>query len=196
MPSVQPLAGEGLSGTPAAVPQLVGAQEAPSPSQGEGRGEGRPPEPAPELPPLTLDDVRALTADSDFSRFVAPRVAPEVKNAAVKKLFADPRYNVMDGMDVYIDDYSKPDPIGESVLRQLVSAKFLGLFAEEEKVAAAPMDEPALPRDDADNPEPQSVAESPMVPEAVTEMPSHADPDLRLQQDDAPAGEEPGDIAR
>ena len=29
----------------------------------------------------------------------------------MKKLFADPHYNVMDGLDVYIDDYSKPDPI-------------------------------------------------------------------------------------
>jgi hypothetical protein len=38
-------------------------------------------------------------------------VAPEVKNAAFKKLFADPHFNVMDGLDIYIDDYSKPDPL-------------------------------------------------------------------------------------
>ena len=41
-------------------------------------------------------------------------VAPDVKNAAMKKLFADPHFNVMDGMDTYIDDYSKPDPIPPS----------------------------------------------------------------------------------
>src|SRR5690349_12173050 len=74
------------------------------------------PEPAPLAapeqtpPPLTLDDVKALSADSDFSRFVAADVAPEVKTAAMKKLFTDPRYNVMDGMDVYVGDYTKADP--------------------------------------------------------------------------------------
>jgi hypothetical protein len=33
-----------------------------------------------------------------------------VRNAALKKLFTDPHFNVMDGLDVYIDDYGKPDP--------------------------------------------------------------------------------------
>jgi hypothetical protein len=31
-----------------------------------------------------------------------------VKNAAMKKLFADPHFNVMDRLDIYIDDYSSP----------------------------------------------------------------------------------------
>ena len=51
----------------------------------------------------------------------------------MKKLFADPHFNVMDGLDIYIDDYSKPDPIPEAMLRKLASAKFLGLFDEEEE---------------------------------------------------------------
>ena len=29
----------------------------------------------------------------------------------MKKLFSDPHFNVMDGLDTYIDDYGKPDPI-------------------------------------------------------------------------------------
>ena len=37
----------------------------------------------------------------------------------MKKLFADPHFNVMDGLDTYIDDYGKPDPIPQSMLRQL-----------------------------------------------------------------------------
>jgi hypothetical protein len=81
-----------------------------------------PPAPIEEPPPLTLEDVKALTPESDFTRFAASDVAPDVKNAAMKKLFADPRYNVMDGMDVYIDDYSKPDPIPYAMLRKLASA--------------------------------------------------------------------------
>ncbi len=52
---------------------------------------------------------RRSPLDSDFKPFVAKNVAPEVKNAAFKKLFADPHFNVMDGLDTYIDDYSKSD---------------------------------------------------------------------------------------
>ena len=37
----------------------------------------------------------------------------------------DPRFNVMDGLDVYIDDYSKPDPIAPEVLAQLNQLKYL-----------------------------------------------------------------------
>ncbi len=69
-----------------------------------------PADPAPEPPPLTLADAQALTIESDFRPFVAREVAPEVKNAAFKKLFADPHFNVMDGLDTYVDDYSKPTP--------------------------------------------------------------------------------------
>jgi hypothetical protein len=154
--------------------------------------ENPPPAAIEEPPPLTLEDVKALTHESDFTRFTAPDVAPQVKNAAMKKLFADPRYNVMDGMDVYIDDYSKPDPIPYAMLRKLASAKFLGLFDQEEKEEAEAAQAAQQARDVADNPSAQSVAQSERVPPAVPEAPPHADTDLRLQQDDAPPGEEPG----
>ncbi|MEJ6024235.1 DUF3306 domain-containing protein [Ramlibacter sp. PS4R-6] len=148
-------------------------------------------EPLPKKPPgPTMEDVRSLTFESDFKRFVAPDVAPEVKNAAVKKLFADPRYNVRDMMDIYADDYSQPDPIPESMLRQLASAQFLGLFDEKKDSPEGKKDteDGAAPRDVADDVPSENVAQSPQAPEAVP----HADADLRLQQDDAPAGEEPG----
>ena len=151
-----------------------------------------PPAAVEEPPPLTLDDVKALTSESDFTRFVAPDTAPDVKNAAMKKLFADPRYNVMDGMDVYVDDYSKPDPIPYAMLRKLAGAKFLGLFAREEKAEAEAAEAARRARDDADNPTDQTVAQSETAPPVVPEAPAHADPDLRLQQDDAPPGEDPG----
>jgi hypothetical protein len=96
----------------------------------------RPPENSPEAPPekkaLTLADAKLLTKDSDFKPFMAGDVTPDVRNAAMKQLFADPHFNVMDGLDTYIDDYSKSDPIPESMLRQMTSAKFLNLFDDEE----------------------------------------------------------------
>ena len=70
----------------------------------------------PAPPPVTMDDVTALTGDSDFRRFVRHDVDGPVRNAALKKLFTDPHYNVMDGLDTYIDDYNRPDPLPASML--------------------------------------------------------------------------------
>ena len=62
------------------------------------------PAPSADAPPLpTLADVAALTRDSDYTRFMASGVDSGVRNAAMKKLFSDPRFNVMEGLDVYID---------------------------------------------------------------------------------------------
>ncbi|WP_246316129.1 DUF3306 domain-containing protein [Tepidicella baoligensis] len=101
----------------------------------------RPTEAAPPLP--TLDDVRALTPDADFSRFVAPEVSPDVRNAAMKKLFSDPFFNEMDGLDIYIDDYSKPDPLPASLARKLVSAQFMKLFDEPQDEQPSPVAVPS-----------------------------------------------------
>ena len=75
----------------------------------------------PELP--SLEDARALTPKSDFRPFMQQGVASDVRNAAVKKLFTDPHFNVMDGLDIYIDDYSKSDPLPLAVARELLAAK-------------------------------------------------------------------------
>ena len=95
--------------------------------------------PLPEAPPPpTLDDVQALTPASDFKPFMSAQVSPEVRNAAMKKLFADPHFNIMDGLDIYIDDYTQPDPLPAAMLKEMASAQFMGLVEEEpEKPSAA-----------------------------------------------------------
>ena len=108
----------------------------------------------------------------------------------MKKLFSDPHFNVMDGLDTYIDDYNKPDPMPAEMLRQLASAKFLGFFADEEAKDAgdAPADGAST-----DAPPADSVAQSgTRTAQALPPAPDHADPDLRLQQDDAPGPQGPG----
>lgn len=97
-----------------------------------------PPEQAPPNPPLpTLEDVQRLTPESDFRPFLRPQVAPEVRNAALRKLFADPRFNVMDGLDIYIDDYSQPNPLPGDIARRLLAAHAERVF-EEAPPAAKP----------------------------------------------------------
>ena len=135
---------------------------------------------APAAP--TLDEAAALTRDSDFRRFVTPEVDPQVRNTALKKLFADPQFNVMDGLDTYIDDYGKPDPLPASMLRQMASARALGLFDEDsddEKMAAAAPQRADPDGALADTPSP-SVQETTRV-----ELPNDDDAAVRLQPDDA-----------
>lgn len=142
---------------------------------------------APEPPPLTLDDVAALTRESDYSRFVGRGVQPDVKNAALTKLFTDPHFNVMDRLDTYIDDYGKPDPLPPGMLRQMLQAHVLGLFDEEDELKkknalaeAAPLEEAAAPLETAAAP--------------TTEPSTDENTDLQLQPDHALgcAGLEPG----
>lgn len=71
-------------------------------------------EPAPKLP-----SIDSLTFESDFKAFMHAKVEESVKRAALKKLFSDPRFNVIDFMDVYIDDYTKDDPIPAAMLASL-----------------------------------------------------------------------------
>jgi hypothetical protein len=127
-------------------------------------------------PPPTLDDVSGLTRESDFSRFIAPDVDSEVKNAALKKLFTDPHYNVMDGLDIYIDDYSKPDPLPLSAVRKMAQAAFLGL------VEATPPASEAVPPPTAQAPKSAEVEHA--EPGAATPEPDE-NADLRLQPHDA-----------
>jgi len=122
--------------------------------------------PPAEPPPPTLQEAQALGQDSDFRPFIAKGVDPAVRNAAMKKLFTDPHYNVMDRLDTYIDDYAQADPLPLSMLRQMASAQFLKLVDEE----------------------PESAGPT----TTTTTRQDHAHTDLRLQPDHAPGEPDPG----
>ena len=125
-------------------------------------------------PALTLHDANALMQDSDFKPFIARGVDPAVRNAAMKKLFTDPHYNVMDRQDIYIDDYSQSDPLPLSMLRKMASAQFLNLVDEE-----------------PESPTPVA-AEAVAITNTTTRQEDHAHTDLRLQPDHAPVAPDPG----
>jgi hypothetical protein len=138
-------------------------------------------------PPPTLEEARALDPRADdFSRFVGRDVDPQVRHTALKTLFSDPHFNVIDGLDVYIDDYGKPDPLPPGMLRNLAQSTALGLFPERREPVpeTAPEDPPALAEAPA----------SEAAPDNAPRAEPHEDPDLRLQPDDAagPSGDRPG----
>ena len=133
-------AGSGVAGAalPRAAPDANG-EAAASPAQAA--------QPAEKL--LSLEDVKGLGPDADFKPFMARSVGADVRNAAMKKLFTDPHYNVMDGLDIYIDDYSRADPIPPAMLRQMASAQFLNLFDDEQDGQDKP--DPAADKDRRDD---------------------------------------------
>jgi len=114
-----------------------------------------------------IQDAETLLAqlgpDSDFGQFLRQEISEEVRRKAMKTLFADPHFNVMDGLDIYIDDYTISDPIPEAMLATLTQARGL-LFDVPEEVpgaAEAPADCDILAAAGQNVPVPPVVAEPP-----------------------------------
>ncbi|MBM3358502.1 MAG: DUF3306 domain-containing protein [Betaproteobacteria bacterium] len=131
------------------------AREQPAQKPAEERREEK--GPAPELPP-----VEKLTFDSDYRKFFHPKVGEDLRRAALKKLFTDPHFNVMDGLDVYIDDYTKAEPIPAAMLASLRQAQKILDWAKEgeperkptERGESAPGEPPALAEQPRTDPAP------------------------------------------
>jgi hypothetical protein len=157
---------EGLDG---AAPELK-AKVTPTPVPHDKKSIESASAPAEEetLPP-TLEDAESIDRFApDFSSFMKPNVDPAVQQAAMKKLFSDPHFNIMDRLDIYIDDYSIPDPIPMEMLKRMVQSESLGLFRKFEdgpgaKVLAESEEEKA------GEPEPTAAAEPDPDPAEITE---------------------------
>jgi hypothetical protein len=173
--------------------------------------------PAKPLP--SLDDARALTPNSDFQPFMRPGVTADVRNVAMKKLFTDPHFNVMDGLDIYIGDYNTPDPMPAGMLQKMVGAQLLGLFDKPDEAAtntaakaehllpavspaagprenpvlspAAPQGAPVVAQSPPPLPDLAAPA-SPVLQPHVKAHPEHDHPDLQLQPNHAPASPSAG----
>jgi hypothetical protein len=114
--------------------------------------------PPPELPPID-----SLTPESDFSAFMHAQVDEKLRRAALKKLFSDPAFNVVDGLDDYAEDFTKLEALAEGAAAGLEHAKrtLLGRdpdapapqatdTVEEASTADAGEAAPAAPANDAE----------------------------------------------
>jgi hypothetical protein len=106
---------------------------------------------APGLRLPTLEDAARLTPDADFSAFVAQGVDKSVQRLALKKLFADPHFNAIDGLDIYMSDYNKASPLSPGMLASLKHAPDIlsSLFGEREDAEEAAQATAAAPAADA-----------------------------------------------
>jgi hypothetical protein len=172
---------EGLDG---AAPELK-PKVAPTPASQDKKTIENASTPAEEetLPP-TLEDAESIDRFApDFSAFMKPNVDPAVQQAAMKKLFSDPHFNIMDRLDIYIDDYSIPDPIPMEMLKRMVQSESLGLFRAFEdgpgaKVLAESKEEKAL------EPEPTSAESTTAAEPDPAEIADASAGDVTMPQDE------------
>jgi hypothetical protein len=122
--------------------------------------------------PPELPRIEDLTMDSDYRGFFHPKVDEDLRRGALRKLFSDPHFNVMDGLDTYIDDYSQSEPIPPAMLAGLRQAQKIIQWAEnredepgpEEEVAEAP------PEEELDWRERPAAIAAPEIPEEGVEI--------------------------
>ncbi|WP_334119583.1 DUF3306 domain-containing protein [Limnobacter sp.] len=152
------------------------AKTEPVGSQGLVEVDNAPPGPVEVAPPVpTEDDLRAVEQGGDIKAFLIDKVSKDLKNKAFKALFSRPEFNVMDGLDIYIDDYNKFTPLSKEDIdkmtfsKQLLSRPDLELpkiddMSGENKSLLAKVIEP----EETLEPEPEQ-AELQMEPEVASE---------------------------
>lgn len=89
-------------------------------------------EPPAELP--SVDSLQGLAGE--YREFLKPEVNDELRRAALKKLFADPHFNVIDVNEAYSGDYTQSIPIPPAVMATLEQAKHLWFDEDAEKKKA------------------------------------------------------------
>jgi len=83
------------------------------------------------MPPLD-----SLSAESDFSAFLSPRVSESLRRLALRKLFHGDSFNVCDGLDDYAEDFTRFSGLG-SVVTADMRHQLQRLLDDEEPEADA-----------------------------------------------------------
>ena len=115
-----------------------------------------------ELTDEDMPPVESLNEQSDYSAFLSPKVSEELRQAALRKLFKLPEFNVRDGLDDYDEDYTTFTELGAVVTHDMRRM----LEREKERMLAANAE-----------PEPAAVPASQREPgaEFAQNQPNHAD---------------------
>jgi hypothetical protein len=115
---------------PAALKTAPPGQPGSQPVEGAEEGAaGAEPE-ALELPPLD-----ALTPESDFTPFMRPGVPAGLRAQALRKMFQNPKYGVVDELDPFRADFAAFTPLGDTVTAQMRFHAERLLREEMERVA-------------------------------------------------------------
>jgi len=88
------------------------AEVAPSDALAQSPGDQAP---APVLTDEDMPPLEELGEESDYSGFLSPGVSEALRQAALRRLFSSPKFNVCDGLDDYAEDYTKFAPLGDVI---------------------------------------------------------------------------------
>lgn len=106
--------------TPAKLAGAAAAESAPVAASASAAA-AREPVPTNEVPLPPIESLDGLR--SDYQAFFQQPVDDKLRHAALKKLFADPHFNKMDMLDVYVDDYTQFEPLPAAMRLRLPSAR-------------------------------------------------------------------------
>jgi hypothetical protein len=123
---------EGTVAAPASGPEAAASQPA-----ADAAGPADEAGPVPELPPL-----ESLGEDSDYSAFLAAGVCPDLRKAALRRLFHSPKFNVRCPLDDNSRDFREFIPLGDIVTSDM---KHQALRRLEQLAEAAERPEAASP---------------------------------------------------
>ena len=75
------------------------------------------PEPVSEAEPTDADmpPLESLSADSDYTGFLSPKVSESLRRAALRKLFHGSVFNVIDELDDYAEDFTTFEALGDII---------------------------------------------------------------------------------
>ena len=74
-----------------------------------------------ELTDADMPPVDSIDEDTDMSGFFSPKVSQAVKQAALKKFFHSPMFNIVDGLDDYDDDFRNFEALGDIITSDMRS---------------------------------------------------------------------------
>lgn len=150
------------------APETTPVQPPPEAAALEAGDEPREPTDA-ELPPIeTLDE------NSDYSGFLSPRVSDALRRQALRKLFTSAKFNVVDGLDDYAEDYRSFEALGDMITADMRhDMERLAAKAREGAEGRGPSD-----------PRGETVAQAPADESADGELPT-SDQDPEVSGDDS-----------
>lgn len=72
-----------------------------------------------ELTDADMPALDSLNENSDYKGFFSPKVSETLRRQALRKLFQLPQFNVMDGLDVYQEDFTQFTSLGDIVTQEM-----------------------------------------------------------------------------
>lgn len=132
---------------------------------------------APAAEPLpSVESLQGL--EGEYSGFLKPEVDDVLRRSALKKLFADPHFNVIDVNEAYSGDWATSTPIPAAALAMMEQAKHLLVDPEEpgKEAKESKDNEAEAPSSVADSTGIEGSTADP-VESTHTEVPDNADPE-------------------